>query len=79
VQANLNFVGQANNILMGLSATESLPLSVMPTKSPKEIAIMTYKDNTEQIVTESLLSKILEKRKNDPFWDEISHILQIPP
>lgn len=30
---------------------------------------MSYKDNTEQIVNESLLSKIFEKRKNDPFWD----------
>jgi hypothetical protein len=26
-----------------------------------------------------MLSKILDKRKNDPFWEGISHILHIPP
>jgi hypothetical protein len=78
-QANINLMGQLNNSFLGLTMTESHPLSVSPSKFPKEIAIMTYRDNTEQIVTESMLSKVLEKRKNDPFWEEISHILQIPP
>lgn len=64
---NQHIVNQANNIL-GLSMAESVPLTNAPVKGPKEIAILTYKDNTEQLVTESMLSKVLEKRKNDPFW-----------
>jgi hypothetical protein len=31
------------------------------------------------MLTEVLLSKILDKRKNDPSWEFISHILLIPP
>lgn len=65
--SNHNVINQAIGIL-GLSMAESVPLSTMPVKGPKEIAILTYKDNTEQLVTESMLSKVLEKRKNDPFW-----------
>lgn len=34
----------------------------------REIAILTYNDGTEQLMTEALLSKTLEKRKNDPSW-----------
>lgn len=63
-----------------MPVSESLQLgNPQFSKANKEIALMSYKDNTEQIVNESLLSKILEKRKNDPFWEEISHILQFPP
>jgi hypothetical protein len=34
----------------------------------KEVAIIHYKNNFSQIVTESSLFKYLAKRKNDPFW-----------
>jgi hypothetical protein len=38
---------------------ENIPgLSAFSTKAAREIALMTYKDNTEQIVNEALLSKI---------------------
>jgi len=40
---------------------------------------MAYHDGTEQVLADTMLSKILEKRKNDPFWDGVSHILLIPP
>lgn len=30
-------------------------------------------------MTENLLSKYLDKRKNDPIWEPISHIMMIPP
>lgn len=60
-------MAQASGIL-GLSMAESVPLTSAPTKGPKEIAILTYRDSTEQLVTESMLSKVLEKRKNDPYW-----------
>lgn len=60
-------MNQANGIL-GLSLAESVPLTTAPVKGPKEIAILAYKDSTEQLLTESMLSKVLEKRKNDPFW-----------
>jgi hypothetical protein len=64
---NHNVMAQANGIL-GLSMAESVPLTNAPVRGPKEIAILTYRDSTEQLVTESMLSKVLEKRKNDPFW-----------
>ena len=43
----------------------------------KEIAIINYKDNFNQIVTESCLNKYLLKRKNDPFWQEIIFLTMV--
>ena len=30
-------------------------------------------------MSEALTNKIFEKRKNDPFWDEVAYIALIPP
>ena len=45
----------------------------------KEIAIIQYKNNFNQIITETSLNKYLAKRKNDLFWQEIVGISLIPP
>lgn len=67
---------QLNSLLIWSEGENSSPLN---TKGPKQIAIMAYHDGTQQILTGNMLSKILDKRKNDPFWQGISHILHIPP
>ena len=45
----------------------------------KESTVMTYHDGTQQLLTDALLSKYLDKRKNDPIWQGISHLMLIPP
>jgi hypothetical protein len=45
----------------------------------KEVAVLTYADGANQLLQDVLLGKILDKRKNDLYWLEISHITLIPP
>lgn len=40
---------------------------------------MAYHDGTQQILTDTLLSKMLDKRKNDSIWEGVSHLILIPP
>ncbi len=55
-QSNLSFLGQVTGITnMAVNQAPSSPQSLRPNK---EIAVMAYKDGTEQLLTENLMSKI---------------------
>lgn len=45
----------------------------------KESSVLAYHDGTQQLLTDSLLGKYLGKRKNDPIWEGVSHLMLIPP
>ena len=80
-----HFDDQRRKQVMWGSMAATSPLTVKgdeitsPGKQPKEIALLTYKDGMSQLINEALTNKIFEKRKNDPFWDEIAYIALLPP
>jgi hypothetical protein len=57
----------------------TMSVDSMNGKPSKEMAVLSYNDGAEQILSESTFGKMLSKRKNDPSWEDISHILLIPP
>jgi hypothetical protein len=61
------------------SMGESLPSLTGNPKLAKEAAVLAYSDGAEQILADTMLTKVLEKRKNDSSWEEVSHIFLLPP